>query len=80
MFIGEPLFSFKLPNLNLKQRINDRICKIFGHKFNQTQLAIFEIRNNPENVRRHGFTSITCPRCKTLFDPGEPDGRYNNTL
>lgn len=45
------------------------ICKIIGHKFSSIELIIFEIKNSPVNVARHGYSSITCPRCKEIFDP-----------
>lgn len=46
------------------------MCKIFGHKFNQVELMIFEIKNNPRNVAKNGYSSLTCPRCKEVFNPG----------
>jgi len=50
-------------------KIREWICKIFGHKISQTQLLVFQIKNNPVNVQRHGYSTITCPRCKALFNP-----------
>ena len=45
------------------------LCRIFGHKVSRVQLAIFEIKNNPVNIERHGYSSITCPRCLKEFNP-----------
>ena len=52
--------------------IPEAICKVFGHQFNRLELIIFEIKNTPANVARHGFYEITCPRCGEMFTP-EPD-------
>ncbi len=45
------------------------ICKTIGHKISSIELIIFEIKNSPVNVAIHGYSSITCPRCKEIFDP-----------
>ena len=50
------------------------MCKAFGHKISQASWLIFEIKNNPNNVAKHGYSTITveiyaCPRCKRVFDP-----------
>jgi len=45
------------------------ICKTFGHKISEIKLLIWQIENNPVNVKNNGFTSIQCPRCKKVFDP-----------
>jgi hypothetical protein len=50
------------------------ICKIIGHKFSPIELIIFEIKNNPVNVARHGYSPITCPRCKKYFDLTKEEG------
>jgi hypothetical protein len=47
------------------------LCKVIGHKFTQPELAVFEIKNNPVNVAIHGYSPITCPRCKEVFDPSK---------
>ncbi len=45
------------------------ICHVIGHKISQVEMVLFEIKNNPNNVARHGYSTITCPRCKRVFDP-----------
>jgi len=47
------------------------LCKLLGHKFTTLDLIVFEIKNSPINVEKHGYSSITCPRCKQEFNPGE---------
>ena len=50
-------------------KLKPLICKVFGHKFNEVKRIIFAIKNNPVNVARHGYFSMTCPRCKEVIDP-----------
>jgi len=47
--------------------MEERICKIFGHKFTDMELLMFRIKNNPTNIVRRGFSNIQCPRCKVVF-------------
>ncbi len=48
---------------------NILLCKILDHKFTNIELILFEVKNNPVNVVRHGRSTLTCPRCKKVFDP-----------
>jgi len=50
-------------------KLSELVCKIFGHKFSSIQLIIWEIKNNSNNVMKHGYTKLTCPRCGEVFDP-----------
>lgn len=59
----------KIKWIEFCEQYNKWLCSIIGHKFSQFDLLIFKIKNNPLNVERHGFSSITCPRCKCVFDP-----------
>lgn len=52
------------------------LCKTIGHKFTPMELVIFQIKNNAVNVARHGYSPITCPRCKEVFDPNPNKEEY----
>jgi predicted nucleic-acid-binding Zn-ribbon protein len=56
-----------MKKINLKKMI----CKILGHKISNVDLIIFQIKNNPINVKNNGYSTVTCPRCKEVFDPSK---------
>jgi len=54
-------------------RIEKTLCDLFGHKISNVQWAMWKIKNNPINVKRHGYSSLTCPRCGYIWNPKEGD-------
>jgi len=49
--------------------IPEVLCKVFGHKISRLELIMFQIKNTPVNISRHGYYKLKCPRCGEVFDP-----------